>query len=77
MNKNAQDKNSKGGMGGKKEKQPAVSPAARRKQIIVGLVMGLIVGVVISFITTFWYWLPAGLAFGLAVGAIMRPPTED
>jgi len=39
--------------------------------------MGLIVGLVISYFTTFWYWLPAGLAFGLAVGAIMKPPPSQ
>ena len=38
--------------------------------------MGLIVGVVISALTEFWYWLPAGLAFGLAVGALMKPPEK-
>ncbi|MFT4231183.1 MAG: HPP family protein [Leucobacter sp.] len=52
------------------------SPGARRKQIIVGLVMGAIVGVVIGAISQFWLWVPAGLAFGLAVGAIMKPPAE-
>lgn len=61
---------------GSRDEKPKVSPEARRKQIIVGLVMGLIVGVVISWLTGFWYWLPAGLAFGLAVGAIMKPPAE-
>ena len=50
--------------------------AARRKQIIVGLVMGAVVGVVISAISQFWLWLPAGLALGLAVGVIMKPPSE-
>lgn len=68
------DKNSRGK---RPEDKQEVTPAARRKQIIVGLVMGLIVGVVISYITTFWYWLPAGLAFGLAVGAIMKPPPSQ
>lgn len=77
MSKSAQGKNVQNGKKGKQDKSPAVSPRARRKQIILGLVMGLIVGLVISFITTFWYWLPAGLAFGLAVGAIMQPPPED
>ena len=52
------------------------SAAARRKQIIVGLVMGAIVGLVISAISQFWLWLPAGLALGLAVGVIMKPPSE-
>lgn len=51
-------------------------PAARRKQIIVGVVMGIIVGVVISALTQFWFWLPAGIALGLAVGAIMKPPAR-
>lgn len=51
------------------------SPAARRKQIIVGLVVGAIMGVVISFFTQFWLWLPAGLAMGLATGVIMKPPS--
>lgn len=59
-----------------KRKDDEVSPQARRKQIIVGLVMGLIMGLVISFFTEFWYWLPAGLALGLASGAIIKPPTE-
>lgn len=59
------------------DKKSEVSPEARRKQIIIGLVMGLVVGLVISYFTTFWYWLPAGLAFGLAVGAIMKPPPSQ
>lgn len=62
---------------GDDKKKSEVSPKDRRKQIIIGLVMGLIVGVVISFLTEFWYWLPAGLAFGLAVGAIMKPPPSQ
>lgn len=70
---NADNRRAKKNKQGKGEE---VSPAARRKQIIVGIVMGIIVGVVISAITTFWYWLPAGIAFGLAVGAIMKPPTQ-
>ncbi len=60
-----------------KQKKPSVSPEARRKQIIVGIVMGAIVGVVISLFTQFWLWLPAGLALGLATGAIMKPPPEQ
>lgn len=60
----------------KRDKGEEVSREARRKQIIVGIVMGVIVGVVISAFTTFWYWLPAGIAFGLAVGAIMKPPSQ-
>ncbi|QIM15220.1 HPP family protein [Leucobacter insecticola] len=54
-------------------KNQEVSPEARRKQIIVGAVMGAIMGVVLSVLTTFWLWLPAGVAFGFAVGAIMKP----
>lgn len=54
----------------------SVDPGARRKQIIVGLVMGLIVGVILSALTTFWLWLPAGVAMGLATGAIMKPPAQ-
>jgi hypothetical protein len=53
-----------------------VSPQARRKQVIVGLIMGLIVGVVISWLTEFWLWLPAGLALGLASGYILTPPAD-
>lgn len=53
-----------------------VSPQARRKQVIVGLIMGLIVGVVISWLTEFWLWLPAGLALGLASGYILKPPAD-
>ncbi|UOR00837.1 HPP family protein [Leucobacter allii] len=62
---------SKGPKPGKPE-QP--TPQARRKQIIVGLVMGAVVGVVIGALTQFWLWVPAGLALGLATGAIMKPP---
>ena len=53
-----------------------VSPEARRKQVIVGIIIGAIVGLVISFFTQFWLWLPAGLALGLASGAIIKPPAE-
>lgn len=60
----------------KKRKDDGVSPQARRKQIIIGLVMGLIMGLIISLISQFWLWLPAGLALGLASGAIIKPPTE-
>lgn len=61
-------------MGKQKSDQP--SPEARRKQIFLGLAVGAVVGVGISLLTTFWYWLPAGLALGLATGAIMKPPAE-
>lgn len=54
-----------------------VSPEARRKQVIVGLVMGLIMGVVISWLTEFWLWLPAGLMLGLASGYLIKPPEDD
>lgn len=54
-----------------------VDPKARKKQIVVGLVMGLVVGVVISALTTFWWWVPAGLAMGLATGALMKPPADE
>ncbi len=47
---------------------------ARRKQIIVAIIMGAIVGTVISALTQFWLYLPAGVALGLATGAIMKPP---
>lgn len=60
----------------KKPADPQPSREARRKQIIVGLVMGAVMGVIISALTNFWYWLPAGLALGLATGAIMKPPAE-
>lgn len=49
-------------------------PGARRKQIIVGIVMGIVMGVIISALTQFWLWLPAGIAVGLAAGAIMKLP---
>ncbi|NLA65795.1 MAG: HPP family protein [Leucobacter sp.] len=58
----------------KRADKPQVSPEARRKQVIVGIVMGAIVGVVISLLTQFWLWLPAGVALGLATGVIMKPP---
>lgn len=65
----------KGTQGGGKGDEP--TPAARRKQVIVGLVMGAVMGVIISALTGFWYWLPAGLALGLATGVIMKPPTNS
>ncbi len=57
------------------KKQP-VDPAARRKQIFLGLAVGAVVGIGISLLTQFWLWLPAGIALGLATGAIMKPPTD-
>lgn len=77
MNKNAKKPITNAKKRQKKLGESEVSPAARRKQIFLGLAMGLVVGLVISFFTTFWYWLPAGLAFGLAVGAIMKPPPQQ
>lgn len=61
-------------MSKKPSEQP--SPEARRKQIFLGLAVGAVVGVGISLLTQFWLWLPAGLALGLATGAIMKPPAE-
>ncbi len=43
---------------------------------MLGLAVGAVVGVGISLLTQFWLWLPAGLALGLATGAIMKPPAE-
>ncbi|PRI11596.1 hypothetical protein [Leucobacter massiliensis] len=57
-------------------KRDEPSPEARRKQIIVGIVIGAVMGVVISALTTFWLWLPAGIALGLASGAIIKPPAQ-
>ncbi|WP_125100375.1 HPP family protein [Leucobacter chromiireducens] len=62
--------------GAGKQSGSTPSPEARRKQIIVGLIMGAVVGVVLGALTQFWLWLPAGLAMGLATGAIMKPPAE-
>lgn len=61
---------------GKGAKGDEASPQARRKQMIVAIVMGAIVGVVLGALTQFWLWLPAGIAVGLATGAIMKPPAE-
>ena len=75
MSKNAPRGKSNSNTRGKGKKQP-VDPAARRKQIFVGLAMGAVMGLVLGFLTQFWLWLPAGLSMGLATGAIMRPPAE-
>lgn len=53
-----------------------VDPKARRKQMIVGVTMGVVVGLVLGFFTQFWWWVPAGVAMGLATGVMMKPPTE-
>lgn len=74
MSKRANSGTPQGGRGTGKTPEP--SPKARRKQIIVGLIMGAVMGLVISAISQFWLWLPAGLAVGLAAGAIMKPPAE-
>lgn len=52
------------------------SPEAKRKQMIVAIVMGTVMGLILGFFTQFWLWLPAGVAMGLATGAIMKPPAE-
>ncbi|WP_017793211.1 hypothetical protein [Leucobacter salsicius] len=52
------------------------SAAAKRKQMFVGIGMGLFMGLLLSVLTQFWLWLPAGIAMGLATGAIMKPPAE-
>lgn len=51
--------------------------SARRKQMIVAIIMGAVVGVVIGALTQFWLYLPAGIAVGLATGAIMKPPSNS
>ncbi len=50
--------------------------AARKKQIVVGLISGAVIGVTISLFTQFWWWLPTGLVVGLASGMLLRPPEE-
>lgn len=45
-----------------------------RKQIAVGIVMGVLTGIVIGALTGFWWWVPAGIAVGLAAGVIIKPP---
>lgn len=59
-----------------KKKGEEPSAAAKRKQMFVGIGMGLAMGLLLSALTQFWLWLPAGLAMGLATGAIMKPPAE-
>lgn len=66
----------KGSRGSGKSHSGGTSPAARRKQVIVGLIIGAIVGAVVSYFTEFWLWLPAGLALGLASGVMIKPPAE-
>lgn len=74
MSKNSKPRGNSANPKGKKK--PEVDPAARRKQIFIGLAMGAAMGLLLGFLTQFWLWLPAGLAMGLATGAIMRPPSE-
>lgn len=62
--------------GGSKSQPNEPTPEARRKQMLVALAMGAVMGLVISLLTQFWLWLPAGLAVGLATGAIMKPPAK-
>lgn len=62
---------------GKATKKTPVDGRARRKQIVVGIIMGAIVGTVIALFTQFWLYLPAGIALGLATGAIMKPPQNS
>lgn len=59
-----------------KQQRQQPSPEARRRQVFVGLAVGAVVGVALALLTEFWLWLPAGLALGLAVGAIMKPPAD-
>ncbi|HLP22865.1 MAG TPA: HPP family protein [Microbacteriaceae bacterium] len=47
----------------------------QRRQMLVAIVMGAIVGGVLAWLAGFWMWFPAGLAVGLATGAIMKPPS--
>ncbi|MGK0740747.1 HPP family protein [Leucobacter sp. Z1108] len=67
---------SKGSRGSGKRDSDDTSPAARRKQVIVGLIIGAVVGVVVGYFTQFWLWVPAGLALGLASGVMIKPPAE-
>ncbi|MFM6973994.1 MAG: hypothetical protein ACKOXM_02475 [Agromyces sp.] len=48
----------------------------QQRQMIFSILFGLIVGVVVAWLADFWLWIPAGVAVGLATGAIMKPPTN-
>ena len=48
----------------------------QQKQMLVAVLLGLVMGVVIAWLAGFWMWIPAGVAVGLATGAIMKPPTN-
>lgn len=52
----------------------AMSP--QQKQMLVAVILGLVMGVIIAWLAGFWMWIPAGVAVGLATGAIMKPPTQ-
>lgn len=52
------------------------SRAARKRQIIVGVISGAIAGVVISAVSGFWWWLPTGIIVGIASGMLITPPEE-
>lgn len=49
---------------------------AKRTQMIAAIIIGAVVGGVLWWLTQFWMWMPAGVAMGLATGAIMKPPTK-
>lgn len=50
---------------------------ARHHQVVVGLIVGVLVGLIVAWFTEFWWWVPAGVAFGLAVGMLTKPPGID
>lgn len=50
--------------------------AARKRQIIIGIISGAVAGVVISAVTQFWWWLPTGVIVGIASGMLISPPEE-
>ncbi|WP_449278115.1 HPP family protein [Leucobacter sp. GX24907] len=59
------------------QKKGEPSPAARRKQMIVAVSIGTVMGIVLAVLGQFWMWIPAGIAMGLATGAIMKPPADQ
>lgn len=52
------------------------SSAARKRQIIFGVVSGAIAGIAVSAFTGFWWWLPTGIIVGIASGMLIAPPEE-
>ena len=48
----------------------------QQKQMLVAVILGLIMGLIIAWLAGFWMWIPAGIAVGLATGAIMKPPSD-